>query len=111
MRDEDVIALVVMLVIGVVVLSVYVGLIVLGVNMAKRKNRSPHWMWFAVHPMGLLITLIVMACLPPLRRCPNCGQASNQYARLCGFCGFDFAMAPGYLPPTPAGVYTPPQRY
>lgn len=110
MRDEDVIAMVVMLVIGVVFLTVYVGLIVLGVKIAKRKNRSPHWMWFAVHPMGLLITLIVMACLPPLRRCPNCGNASNQNARLCGFCGYDFAMA-GYAPPHAQAAYMPPQRF
>jgi hypothetical protein len=109
MRDEDAIAMVVMLVIGVVVLAVYIGLIVLGVTIAKRKNRSPHWMWFAIHPMGLLITLIVMACLPPLRRCPNCGQASSQSARLCGFCGYDHAIAQAYAPPQ--GAYVPPQRY
>jgi hypothetical protein len=111
MRDEDVIGLVVMLVIGVVALTVYIGLILLGVNLAKRKNRSPHWMWFAVHPMGLFITLIVMACLPPLRRCPNCGQASNQHARLCGFCGYDHALAQGGYAPPPQAAYVPPQRY
>jgi hypothetical protein len=104
MRDEEIITLVVMLVIGVVVLTLYVGLIVLGVTIAKRKNRSPHWMWFAVHPMGLLITLIVMACLPPLRRCPSCGQNSNQHARLCGFCGYDFHSAYAFAPQAP-GVY------
>ena len=63
MRDDEVVALIAVLVISAVALTVYVGLIVLGVNMAKRKNRSPHWFWFAVHPVGLLITLIVMACL------------------------------------------------
>ena len=41
MRDEDVIALVVMMVIGVVALTVYIGLILLGVNIAKRKNTVP----------------------------------------------------------------------
>src|SRR3954469_8217453 len=110
MRQDDLIALVVFLVFAVLALSIYVGLILLGVNIAKRKNRSPHWMWFAVHPMGLLITLIVMACLPPLRRCPNCGNASNQHARLCGFCGYDFAMA-GYAPAQPQAAYMPPQSY
>ena len=109
MNPEDLIPLIVMLVIGVVALTVYISLVLLGVNIAKRKNRSPHWMWFAIHPMGLLITLIVMACLPPLRRCPNCGQASNQNARLCGFCGYDHLMAAGYAPPQ--GAYMPPQRY
>ena len=53
MRDDEVVALIAVLVISAVVLTVYVGLIVLGVNMAKRKNRSPHWFWFAVHPSRL----------------------------------------------------------
>lgn len=108
MRDDEVVALIAVLVISAVVLTVYVGLIVLGVNMAKRKNRSPHWFWFAVHPVGLLITLIVMACLSPLQRCPNCQQASHAHARLCGFCGFDFATQ-GYFAPQQPPVYMPPR--
>jgi hypothetical protein len=87
MRDDDIIGLVIALVVMAVVLTVYVALVVLGVTIAKRKNRSPHWMWFAIHPLGLLITLIVMACLPPLKRCPNCTQNTPLHARLCGICG------------------------
>jgi len=26
--------------------------IVLGVKAARKNNRSPHWMWFGVHPFG-----------------------------------------------------------
>lgn len=110
MRDDDIIGLVVGLVIMVVVLAVYIGLIVLGVIIAKRKNRSPHWMWFAIHPVGLIITLIVMACLSPLKRCPNCGQKTQGQARLCGFCGYNYE-APGAYAPQPPGVYAPPPRY
>lgn len=110
MRDDDLIGLVIGLVVFVVVLAVYIGLIVLGVSIAKRKNRSPHWMWFAVHPLGLLITLIVMACLSPLKRCPNCAQTTQQYARLCGFCGYNYAAPGAYMPQQP-GVYVPPQNY
>lgn len=109
MQSDDVIGLVIAVVIMVVVLSVYIGLIVLGVRMAIRKNRSPHWMWFAIHPMGLFITLIVMACLSPLKVCPNCAQKSANSARLCGFCGYDF-MTQAYMPPAPA-AYAPPQAY
>jgi hypothetical protein len=57
MRAEDVVGLVIGLAVVIIALSLYIGLIVLGVRMAKRKNRSPHWFWFAVHPMGLIITL------------------------------------------------------
>ena len=110
MRDDEVIGLVITLVIAVVVLTVYIGLIVLGVNIAKRKNRSPHWMWFAIHPLGLLITLIVMASLSPLKRCPQRAQTTPMHARLCGFCGYNYT-APGAFTPQQPGVYLPPQQY
>src|SRR5712671_1294448 len=110
MRDDDVIGLVVALVVVVVVLAIYIGLIVLGVTIAKRKNRSPHWMWFAIHPLGLLITLIVMASLSPLRRCPQCAQATQMHGRLWPFRGYNFAM-PGAFAPQQQPVYIPPQRY
>jgi hypothetical protein len=97
------------LAIAVVVLAVYIGLIVLGVNMAKRKNRSPHWMWFAIHPVGLIVTLIVMACLSPLKLCPHCAQKTQALARLCPFCGYDYSTG-AFMPPQQP-VYMPPQRY
>jgi len=109
MRDDEIIGLVVGLVALVVVVTVYTGLIVLGVNIAKRKNRSPHWMWFAIHPLGLIITLIVMASLSPLKRCPNCAQTSPGQARLCGFCGYDYTT--GSFMPQQQPVYMPPPRY
>jgi hypothetical protein len=109
MQNDDIIGLVIGLAIVAVVLTIYVGLIVLGVNIAKRKNRSPHWMWFAVHPMGLFITLIVMSCLSPLKRCPNCAQTGQMHARLCGFCGYDFAVPGAFAPPPRQGIYAPPQ--
>jgi hypothetical protein len=108
MQNDDLMGLVVALVIMAVVLTVYIGLIVLGVTIAKRKNRSPHWMWFAVHPLGLLITLIVMASLSPLRRCPQCTQTTQMHARLCPFCGSNFEL-PAFQAQQP--VYIPPQRY
>src|SRR6478735_8877709 len=110
MQNDDLIGLIVALVIFVVFLAVYIGLIVLGVTIAKRKNRSPHWMWFAIHPLGLLITLIVMACLPPLKRCPNCTQATQQHARLCGICGYSYETGGAFMPQQQP-VYIPPQRY
>src|SRR6266481_726127 len=109
MQDDNIIGLVIALVITVVVLTIYIGLIVLGVTIAKRKNRSPHWMWFAVHPLGLLITLIVMASLSPLKRCPQCAQTTQPQARLCPFCGYSFIIPGTFAPPPP--VYIPPQRY
>lgn len=111
MKPDDVIGLVVALVFLTVGLTVYIALIVLGVNIAKRKNRSPHWMWFAIHPLGLLITLIVMASLSPLKRCPQCNQTTAQHAQLCGFCGYNYTVPGAFAPPPQyQGVYVPPQR-
>ena len=110
MGNNDIIGLVVVLAFFAVAMTVYVGLIVLGVNLAKRKNRSPHWMWFAIHPMGLLITLIIMACLSPLKRCPRCQQTSPQHARLCAFCGYELNLAAGFMP-QPVSAYRPPPGY
>lgn len=90
--------------VALIVLAVYAGLIILGVRLAKSKKRSPHWMWFAVHPMGLLIVLIVMACLQPLKECPQCAQTMKAQARLCAFCGYRFTGSdPQSLP---AAEYT-----
>lgn len=112
MRDDEIVTLVITLAIAVAVLAVYIGLIVLGVTIAKRKNRSPHWMWFAIHPLGLLITLIVMACLSPLKRCPHCTQTTQAQARLCGFCGYDYTTGAFAPSQQQQGVYLPPpQRY
>jgi peptidoglycan biosynthesis protein MviN/MurJ (putative lipid II flippase) len=108
MRNDEVVQVVVVLVVIAVLMAAYIGLIVLGVTLAKRKNRSPHWMWFAIHPLGLLITLIFMACLPPLKRCPNCTQNTQLQARLCGICGYSYETGGMYARPP---VYVPPQRY
>lgn len=86
MKVEDVGGLVVI----VVALLIYVGLIVLGVKIAKSKNRSPHWMWFAIHPVGLVVVLIVMACLRPLKECPQCAENLKSHARVCSYCGYNF---------------------
>lgn len=107
MRDDEVFALIAVVVISAIALTIYVGLIVWGVNIAKRKNRSPHWFWFAIHPVGLFVTLIVMASLSPLKRCPNCSQTSHAHARLCGFCGYDYATQ-GYFAPQHPPAYMPP---
>jgi hypothetical protein len=108
MRIEDIGGLVFL----VVALIVYVGLIVVGVKVAQNKNRSPHWMWFAIHPVGLIVVLIVMACLRPLTRCPQCAQKAPADARMCAYCGCAFrSPLPSFASTTsaaaPAAKLTP----
>lgn len=79
------------LIVAFVGLVLYIGLIILGIRLAKSKNRSPHWMWFAIHPLGLIIVLIVIASISPLRRCPHCAEKLKAHARICSYCGYRFS--------------------
>ncbi|HJU84230.1 MAG TPA: hypothetical protein VJ600_08460 [Holophagaceae bacterium] len=60
--------------------------IALGVSIAKKKNRSPNWMWFGIHPMMGWITVAVLAGLPPLKECPQCAEKVKAHAKVCPYC-------------------------
>jgi len=71
---------------GIIFLAIWITPIPLGIRQAKRKHRSPHWMWFGLHPMSGWIAFIVLYALPPLKECPNCGENAKSHARVCPFC-------------------------
>jgi len=96
MRDTE--EMVVVMVVSMIVIGIYIALVVFGVRMAKRKNRSPHWMWFALHPLGLLIVLIVLAAVKPLKVCPECAESVKGYARICPYCGASLTNVPTDTP-------------
>ena len=90
------------------ILSVIVGIfwvlpIILGIQAAQRKNYSPHWMWFGIHPIAGWIACIVLLCLPSRIRCPNCGGYVKVYFRICPYChtGLDSQVAHASQPPSP----------
>ena len=61
-------------VIMLMALAVIVGWVLpitLGIWAARRKNCSPRWMWFGVHPIFGWIACIVLLCITPRIRCPN----------------------------------------
>lgn len=58
----------------------------LGLRAAHRNNRSGLWMWFGVHPMGGWIAFAVLASLPPLKMCPQCGEKAKAHAKICPYC-------------------------
>ena len=90
----------IVLFIVLIFLAIWASLIIFGVKAAKKKHRSPHWMWFGVHPVGALIVFIVMMCLEPLAVCPQCARPSPPGARLCPYCGYSFVpAAPPGAPP------------
>ena len=61
--------------------------IVGGLRAARRKNRSPHWMWFGIHPIGGFIAWGVLAAAKPLKECPKCAETLKVHARVCPYCG------------------------
>jgi hypothetical protein len=63
--------------------------ITLGIHQARKKNYSPLWMLFGIHPLGGWIAFIVLACLPPRVQCRNCGGFVAINFRVCPFCRAD----------------------
>jgi hypothetical protein len=101
-------------VLALVLVAIWIGMVVLGVRFAKKKNRSPHWMWFGLHPVGALVVLIVMASLSPQRECPRCCRKVPAEASVCSYCKHEFLQEaaverePGRLfPITPAAPRPP----
>jgi len=101
MNDEaPMVAILVLMFILLIALGIWASLIVFGVKTAKKKNRSPHWMWFGIHPVGAVVVFIVMMCLDPLKVCPQCARPSPPGARVCPYCAFTFVAAvPAGAPP------------
>jgi membrane-associated protease RseP (regulator of RpoE activity) len=93
-------AILVVMFIVLIFLAIWASLIVFGIKTAKKKNRSPHWMWFGIHPVGALVVFIVMMALDPLKVCPQCSQPSPHGARVCPYCAFTFGAVQATTPPT-----------
>lgn len=98
-------------VLGVVIAVglLWVWPITAGVKTALKKNRSPHWMWFGIHPLGGWITYAVLKFVKPLIACPQCAQKMKAHARQCPHCGhqFDETALPAASAATPrTGIET-----
>ena len=104
MSDQQAAAagIVIVLLMFLVVVGGWGALIIFGIRGAKKRNRSPHWMWFGLHPLGALIACIIMNVLPPLRVCPKCAQKFQLQARVCPYCAYSFDGTTAGLGATPA---------
>lgn len=79
------------IVIILIMLALWVPPIILGVRVARRKNRSAQWMWFGVQPMLGWIAFAVLASLPPLKECSQCAEKVKAHAKICPYCLTPFA--------------------
>jgi len=60
--------------------------IALGVRVARRRNLSPLWMLFGIHPLGGWIACLVLALCRGKVECPTCGGYVRRNFRQCPFC-------------------------
>jgi hypothetical protein len=80
--------------VALAILAAWIAILVAGVRLARRKGRSPHWMWFGVHPLSGLVALLVLLRVRGLRDCPHCGARLPAALEACSACGRS-------LPPPP----------
>lgn len=71
---------------GLLFLTAWIAPIPLGLRAAKRNHRSPHWMWFGLHPITGWIAFLILRYLPPMKACAKCGENAKAHARVCPYC-------------------------
>ena len=71
----------------------WIGPIIAGVIIAKKKNRSPHWFWLGIWPGIGLWVFIIMLILKPLEICESCNKTIPNGAKVCPYCGKETMMA------------------
>ena len=71
----------------------WIGPIIAGVIVAKKKNRSPHWFWLGIWPGIGLWVFIIMLILKSLEICESCNKAIPNGAKVCPYCGKETMLA------------------
>ena len=71
----------------------WIGPIIAGVIIAKKKNRSPHWFWLGIWPGIGLWGFIIMLILKPLEICESCNKTIPNGAKVCPYCGKETMLA------------------
>lgn len=64
--------------------------IVFGIRFAKKKNISPHWLWFGIHPFFGWITFAIIAASKGRKSCPKCLEVLKMHAKVCAYCNHPF---------------------
>lgn len=67
-------------------LVIWIAPIFLGLKAAREKNRSPHRMWFGIHPISGWLAFLILRYVPALLECPDCGETMKAHARVCAYC-------------------------
>lgn len=76
------------------ILCLWVLPVYLGLKAARRNHRSPHWMWFGLHPFGAWIAFLVLQYSAPQKACSQCGERVKAHAKICPYCTTPFGESP-----------------
>ena len=71
----------------------WIGPIIAGVIVAKKKNRSPHWFWLGIWPGIGVWVFIIMLILKSLEVCESCNKTIPNGAKVCPYCGKETMLA------------------
>ena len=74
-------------------LILWIGPIIAGIIVAKKKNRSPHWFWLGIWPGIGLWVFIIMLILKSLEVCESCNKTIPNGAKVCPYCGKETMLA------------------
>ena len=77
----------------IVFILVWLGPIIAGVIVAKKKNRSPHWFWLGIWPGVGMWVFIIMLFLKPLEICENCQKKIPSGSKVCPYCTKETALS------------------
>lgn len=70
----------------IIFILLWIGPVIAGVIVAKKKNRSPHLFWLGIWPGVGLWVFIIMLFLKPLEICENCQKKIPSGAKVCPYC-------------------------
>ena len=77
----------------IIFMLLWLGPIIGGVIVAKKKNRSPHWFWLGIWPGVGLWVFIIFLFLKPLEICENCKKRIPSSANVCPYCTKETALS------------------
>lgn len=77
----------------IIFILVWLGPIIAGVIVAKKKNRSPHWFWLGIWPGVGMWVFIIMLFLKPLEICENCQKKIPSGSKVCPYCTKETALS------------------
>ena len=73
-----------------ILLLIWILPVILGIRTAKKRNRSPHWMWFGIYPIAGWVAFLILRFLPERKVCGSCGKKVDSGARFCPACGDEY---------------------